>query len=350
MIKAVIFDLDGLLVDTEPICYQILKDILWEFGRPFTLEEYAQGFSGKTEQANVARLIETYGIPWTEEEGLERITAMERALHGQGVALKPGARELLAYLRQGGYGVAVASSSVRERAVNLLDRQGVTDYFQQSVFAGEVERGKPAPDVFLRACEKLGEAPEDCLVLEDSGAGIQAAHAAGAPVVCVPDLKTPPPEVLALTAAVCPSLWEVIPFLEEKAGRGYYRPCREYDECNRLIADCFQTGQYEACFAGHLALAQEGYPLAECQVGYFYCDGLGVEKDPAKAFAWTRRAAEHGDRDGQYNLACFYEQGTGTVPDPGRARCWYARAAVQGHDLALAKCREAGITLDEQKG
>ena len=169
-------------------------------------------------------------------------------------------------------------------------------------------------------------------------------------MVCVPDLKTPPPEVLALTAAVCPSLWEVIPFLEEKAGRGYYRPCREYDECNRLIADCFQTGQYEACFAGHLALAQEGYPLAECQVGYFYCDGLGVEKDPAKAFAWTRRAAEHGDRDGQYNLACFYEQGTGTVPDPGRARCWYARAAVQGHDLALAKCREAGITLDEQKG
>lgn len=139
MIKAVIFDLDGLLVDTEPICYQILKDILWEFGRLFTLEEYAQGFSGKTEQANVARLIETYGIPWTEEEGLERITAMERALHGQGVALKPGARELLAYLRQGGYGVAVASSSVRERAVNLLDRQGVTDYFQQSVFAGEVE-------------------------------------------------------------------------------------------------------------------------------------------------------------------------------------------------------------------
>ena len=192
--------------------------------------------------------------------------------------------------------------------------------------------------------------PGDCLVLEDSGAGIQAAHAAGAPVVCVPDLKTPPPEVLALTAAVCPSLWEVIPFLEEKAGRGYYRPCREYDECNRLIADCFQTGRYEACFAGHLALAQEGYPLAECQVGYFYCDGLGVEKDPAKAFAWTRRAAEHGDRDGQYNLACFYEQGTGTVPDPGRARCWYARAAVQGHDLALAKCREAGITLDEQKG
>ena len=352
MIQAVIFDLDGLLVDTETICYQILKEILARFGRPFALEEYTRSFSGKPETVNAAHLVEAYSLPWTAEGALERILRREEELHAEGVALKAGAGELLAYLRQRGYGTAVASSSTRDRALNLLDRHGVTEYFHQFVFAGEVERGKPAPDVFLKACEKLGRAPGDCLVLEDSGAGIQAAHAAGIPVICVPDLKTPERRFLDMTAAVCPSLWEVIPFLEERSGRGYYRPCKEYDECNRLIADYFESGQYEACFAGHLALAREGYPLAECQVGYFYYDGLGVEKDLGLAFEWTKRAAGHGDRDGQYNLACFYEEGTGTAPDPEQARRWYALAAGQGHDLALAKCRELGIsvTFEEKKG
>ncbi len=214
MIKAVIFDLDGLLVDTETVCYQILRDILAEFGYPFPLEEYTRDYSGKPEDVNAARLIQTHRLPWTVEEGLERIFAMERQRHAQGVALKPGAKELLAHLRETGRGVAMASSSLRERALNLLDQHHITNYFQHFVFAGEVERGKPAPDVFLKACEKLGRPPADCLVLEDSEAGIQAAHAAGVPVICVPDLKAPDRRLLALTAAVCPSLDRVIPYLD----------------------------------------------------------------------------------------------------------------------------------------
>ncbi len=123
----------------------------------------------------------------------------------------------------------------------------------------------------------------------------------------------------------------------------YYQPCRELDECNRLIAAYFNTEQYEACFQGHLALAEGGYPLAECQVGYFYHEGLGVEKDLSQAFAWTKRAAEHDDWDAQYNLGCFYAEGTGTAPDLERAKHWWRRAAEQGHDLAQKKCRELGI-------
>ena len=218
MVKAVIFDLDGLLVDTEIISYRILEEILAGFGYRFTLEEYTRGFSGKPETANSAHLVEAYQLPWTPEEALERILRREEELHTQGVELKPGAKELLAYLQETGRGVAMASSSTRERALNLLDQHGVTGYFQQFVFAGEVERGKPAPDVFLKACEKLGEAPEDCLVLEDSEAGIQAAHAARIPVICVPDLKTPERRFLDLTAAVCPSLDQVIPYLSDKKG------------------------------------------------------------------------------------------------------------------------------------
>lgn len=131
---------------------------------------------------------------------------------------------------------------------------------------------------------------------------------------------------------------------------GYYQPCREFDECNRLIKEYFQTGQYEKCFQGHLALAEGGYPLAECQVGYFYHEGLGVEKDLSKAFEWTKRAAEHGDRDAQYNLAGLYEEGTGTEADLERAEYWYQQAAKQHHELAIKRCRELGIIIDEQKG
>ena len=85
----------------------------------------------------------------------------------------------------------------------------------------------------------------------------------------------------------------------------YYKPCKEFDICNELIEKYWETKQYDKCFEGHLVLAEQGYPLAECQIGYFYYEGLGVEKDLEKALYWTRRAAEHGDRDGQCNLAGF---------------------------------------------
>lgn len=94
---------------------------------------------------------------------------------------------------------------------------------------------------------------------------------------------------------------------------GYYKPCKEFEQCNRLIEEYFKTGQYEKCFAGHLALAEAGYPLAECQGGYFYYEGLDVEKD------WTRRL-------------------------PGRSAP-PSTAAAQGHTLALDKCRALSISV-----
>ena len=123
----------------------------------------------------------------------------------------------------------------------------------------------------------------------------------------------------------------------------YYKPCAELDRCEELIRKYFETGQYETCFAGHLELAEKGYPLAECQIGYFYLDGLGVEKDVSKALYWTERAAKHGDRDGQYNLAWFYEEGIGAEIDLEKARYWYREAALQNHDLAIEKCKKLGI-------
>ncbi len=119
----------------------------------------------------------------------------------------------------------------------------------------------------------------------------------------------------------------------------YYKPCRELDICNELIEKYFNTQQYEKCFEGHLA-------LAECQIGYFYYDGLGTPKDLAKAVYWTRRAADHGDRDGQYNLAWFYENAIGVERDMEQAIFWYRKAALQDDDLAIAKCKELGVDLN----
>ena len=125
----------------------------------------------------------------------------------------------------------------------------------------------------------------------------------------------------------------------------YYKASRELDICNELIEKYFNEAGYEKCFAGHLELAMAGYPLAECQVGYFYYDGLGVEKDLEQALYWTRRAAEHGDRDGQCNLAWFYEDGIGVEKNMEQARHWYRLAALQDHDLAIEKCKELGVEI-----
>ena len=126
----------------------------------------------------------------------------------------------------------------------------------------------------------------------------------------------------------------------------YYKPCPELDICNELIHKYFHTRQYEKCFEGHLRLAEKGYPLAECQVGYFYFDGLGTEKNPEKAVYWTRRSADHGDRDGQFNLAWFHEEGIGVEKDMEQAIFWYRKAALQNHDLAIQKCRELGADFN----
>lgn len=126
----------------------------------------------------------------------------------------------------------------------------------------------------------------------------------------------------------------------------YYKPCKELDICNELIEKYFNTQQYEKCFEGHMLLAAQGYPLAECQVGYFYYDGLGAEKNLDKALFWTKRAAEHGDRDGQYNLAWFYEEGIGVERNLTQAKYWYKQAALQNHDMAIEKCSELGIEFN----
>ncbi len=215
MKKAVIFDLDGLLIDSEIISYQLYKDLTGRYGHSFSLEEYARNYSGKTGLGNMETIIRSYDLPISIEEGLAFVGEKEKEYVKKGVALKTGAEKLLAYLKDRRCRIVLATSSTRNRALEILGQHGLEHYFDDMVFGTEVKNGKPHPDIFLKACEKAKEPAQSCLVLEDSEAGIQAAHSAGIDVICIPDMKVPGEPFSAMTAAVLPSLLEVIPWLED---------------------------------------------------------------------------------------------------------------------------------------
>ena len=213
-LEAAIFDLDGLLVNTEVVSWRIYRDMLLPHGHDMAREEYAELYSGRTERHNLEAIIGRYGLPMTVEEGFAFVEGRERHYHALGVDLMPGARELLAWLSAHGVAIALASASTEERARGLLSRNGVEGFFDQFAYSVEVVHGKPAPDVFLLAAERCGADPASCAAFEDSEAGVLAAHAAGMRVVCVPDMRPPAPEVLALAHAVTPTLADAIPVVE----------------------------------------------------------------------------------------------------------------------------------------
>ena len=215
MKKAVIFDLDGLLIDSETIAYKIDSELVGKYGHEFPLAEYIAHYSGKTVKDNAGRLVEVYGLPYTPDEALKWIIARDNEYIGQGVPLKKGARELLEFLKSKGIKVLLATSSVRERAVDILSQNGIDGFFDDMLFGDEVKNGKPAPDIYLKAMERTGVPAEECLVLEDSEAGIRSAHSAGVDVICIPDMKAPAEEYRAMAYRVIPSLDRVIGILEE---------------------------------------------------------------------------------------------------------------------------------------
>ncbi len=215
MKNTVIFDLDGLLIDSEPVAFQLYCDLTAEYDRHISLEEYIHRYSGKTAVDNMRTLIDAFQLPITIEEGLAFEAVKEKEYIKKGIPLKQGARELLACLQKQRYKTILASSSTRERAVKILAQNKIENAFDRMVFGTEVKRGKPHPDIFLKACEYAKEPPENCLVLEDSEAGVQAAYAAGIDVICIPDMKMPGEKFRKMAAAELSSLNDVIGWLEQ---------------------------------------------------------------------------------------------------------------------------------------
>ena len=214
MYQTVIFDLDGLLIDSEIISYQLYQDLLRPYGYSFSIEDYCQNYSGKTAIGNIKSLIQRYSLPISVDEGLSFVALKEKDYIQKGIPLKKDAQVLLTYLKKNHYQIVLATSSMKERALAILKQNHIDTYFDDMVFGVEVKNGKPYPDIFLKACQKVHANSNESLVLEDSEAGIQAAHSGQIPVICIPDMKYPGNDFQDMTEAILPSLLDVIPYLK----------------------------------------------------------------------------------------------------------------------------------------
>jgi len=216
-IQAVIFDMDGLMLNTERIARLAWKRAAADWDRTLSDERFAAIAGLKADDAN-AVLQKAFGPDFPVEEArARRQQYYEAYIEEHGIDLKPGLLPLLRRIEVLGLPHAVASSTARPGIAHKLTIAGLMNRFDTWVGGDEIANGKPAPDIFLTAAERLGIAPRHCMVLEDSEPGIRAAHAAGMLPIMVPDVKQPSPEVEALAYAVLPSLADVVPLLERLA-------------------------------------------------------------------------------------------------------------------------------------
>ncbi len=191
MLKAVLFDLDGLLIDSEVVAYKTIERIANEYNKSVSIADYTTNYLGRTVAKSMEHMVKSLELPLTYEELHEKYLSEEEKNTNAGIPLKPHAEEILKYLKKNNIKTIVASSSSRERAKTLLEKNDVLKYFDDMIFGYEVKRGKPFPDIFLAACEKLSVNPCEAIVLEDSEAGIDAAFSANIKVICIPDMKIP---------------------------------------------------------------------------------------------------------------------------------------------------------------
>lgn len=191
MKKAVIFDMDGLMFDSERATYEGYVQICRDYGYEITLEFYKK-LLGRPLSTAKKLFREEFGESFPADEIVAKCHAyLEKRFRTEGVPKKKGLMEILEFIRESGMKALVATSSGRDRVDGILQMAGVNGYFMDVICGNEVERGKPHPDIFLKGCEKLGYAPEDTWVLEDSEVGVAAAYSAGIDCICVPDMKEP---------------------------------------------------------------------------------------------------------------------------------------------------------------
>lgn len=183
---AILFDLDGLLVDSEPTWALAEHSVMRSWGAPWT-DQDAIATRGTGIPETARRMSEKAGRPFDEVRDPERLvqTFLELA---PSIAEKPGAHALLLAAREVGVRTAVASSSPRRLVTAVLEARGLTAYFDTIVTGDDVPRKKPDPAIFLLAAARLGVAPRACLVLEDSMPGVLGAKNGGIPVIAVPEV------------------------------------------------------------------------------------------------------------------------------------------------------------------
>ena len=204
---AVVFDMDGTLLDTELVFKEIVWDVTRGLGFEMTTDVHGRMVGSSHEAAN-ALLVEAYGVAFPYEMFDAECRRIMKARMAEAVPVKAGVPEFLAELKARRIPMAVATSSRSPHALKNLGTAGLLDLFQAVVTRDDVTQPKPHPEPYLTAARHLGVTPASCLAIEDSHSGVKAAHGAGMQTVMVPDLVPPTDEIRAL-CTILGSLHEV---------------------------------------------------------------------------------------------------------------------------------------------
>jgi HAD superfamily hydrolase (TIGR01509 family) len=216
-VKAVIFDMDGLLFDSESVYRDAMLATAAEMG--FELPDHLfRRLVGVPWAGNVTMLVEHYGDGFDHEAFRIEATRKFHVVADAEICLKTGVLEILDHLDAVDLPRAICTSSLHRTVQHHLGQHGLIDRFHGLVALGDYARGKPAPDPFLAAAQRLDVAPGDCLALEDSHNGVRAAHAAGMMTIMVPDLLDPTEEMQTLCVRIARDLHEVRGLLEAQRG------------------------------------------------------------------------------------------------------------------------------------
>lgn len=215
-INTVIFDMDGVIFDTEKIYLDSWTDIFKKYGYKMTKEVYTSVMGVGCEN-----VIKTFKSIYGENLPIdimykEKDEILAKRIDEGNVAIKEGVHEILNFLRENNYKVALATSAKRKRADKHLKEANIKRFFDVTVCGDEIEKAKPNPDIFLKAAKKLGVNGENCIVVEDSPAGLKAGRRAGMFVVNIPDLKDSDDEMRKYSHKVFESLIHFKEYIEFK--------------------------------------------------------------------------------------------------------------------------------------
>ncbi len=213
--KAVIFDMDGVIFDSERLVLEGWLELGKKYGIP-DIDKIFPKCIGSNAVASKRIFLDYYGEDFPYDTYKQETSADYHAKYDGGrLPMKPGIKELLQFLKENGYHIGLASSTRYEVVRQQLEDAGILSYFETLTCGDMVKKSKPEPDIFLKAAETLGVHPQDCIVIEDSYNGIRAASRACMFPIMVPDMIAPDEEMEQLAKAIFSNLNEVREFLEK---------------------------------------------------------------------------------------------------------------------------------------